>query len=157
MTGLTMLNNEMVHIDGLDIVGVGYPGVQGLDEIKNLPLSSRPRSPRILLFHTPTNLQIKSDVRSGGHFSTYWMPDTSFKFNKALNIDLQLSGHTHHGQIFPFNFLTGWLFNGYDYGLRRDGEFQLYTSAGTGSWGPPMRTAGRPEIALIQLSGKPVN
>ena len=152
-TRLNMLNNERVHIDGLDILGVGYPGIHHPEEIKNLPMDGSSAAPRILLFHTPTNLKIKTDVRSDGHFATYWMPDTSFTLNKALKIDLQLSGHTHHGQIFPFNFLTGWLFKGYDYGLNQIGGLQLYTSAGTGSWGPPMRTSGRPEIALITLTG----
>jgi uncharacterized protein len=152
-TRLQILNNERVHINDLDLVGVGYPGIRRLEEIKNLPVNNLPAVPRILLFHTPTNLQVNTDVQSDGHFKTYWMPDTSYTLNKALKIDLQLSGHTHHGQIFPFNFLTGWLFKGYDYGLNQDSGFQLYTSGGTGSWGPPMRTSGRPEIVLITLTG----
>jgi uncharacterized protein len=152
-SGLRILNNEWVAVDGIHLLGVGYPGVRRAEEIKNIPMDALPETPRLLLFHTPTNMQIRSGDGSDRHFATYWMPDTSYALNKEMKINLQLSGHTHGGQIFPFNFLTGWLFNGHDYGLTRDGDFQLYTSRGTGSWGPPMRTAGSPEIVLFTLSG----
>ncbi len=51
-------------------------------------------------------------------------------------------------------FITRLLYAGHDYGLSTDGGFQLYTTSGTGSWGPPMRTAGRGEIVRIQLVQK---
>jgi predicted MPP superfamily phosphohydrolase len=70
---------------------------------------------------------------------------------KESGIDLQLSGHTHKGQLFPFGFLTRAIFNGYDYGLHRDGGFHLYVSSGVGTWGPPMRTEGSSEIVTIEL------
>jgi hypothetical protein len=85
------------------------------------------------------------------HVANYWMPDTNFRTNTELDIDLQLSGHSHHGQLFPLNFLTGFLYKGYDYGLNNTGAFWLYTTSGTGSWGPPMRTSGRAEIPVIRL------
>jgi predicted MPP superfamily phosphohydrolase len=66
--------------------------------------------------------------------------------------DLQLSGHTHLGQIFPFRFLTGMVYpmqNGlYDLG---GGSF-LYASRGTGTWGPPIRVLSPPEIGIIELA-----
>ena len=70
---------------------------------------------------------------------------------KKVGIDLQLSGHTHHGQLFPFGFLTRLIYNGYDYGLHRNGSFQIYVSSGTGTWGPPMRSGSQSEIVLIKL------
>lgn len=70
---------------------------------------------------------------------------------KELGINLQLSGHTHKGQIFPFGYLTRRLYNGYDYGLHSDGDFSIYTTCGTGTWGPPMRTGNTPEIVAIRL------
>jgi predicted MPP superfamily phosphohydrolase len=65
--------------------------------------------------------------------------------------DLQLSGHAHRGQLFPFNLLTGLQFPLQDgfYALARGSA--LYTSRGTGTWGPPMRVGSPPEITLIQL------
>jgi predicted MPP superfamily phosphohydrolase len=140
----------------MDLIGVGYPGIHHREDIINLPVEDTTKNPRILLFHTPTNLQIRTGRDSDRHFATYWMPDTTFELNKEIKIDLQLSGHTHHGQIFPFSILTGWLFKGHDYGLSRDGDFQLYTSCGTGTWGPPIRTVGRPEIVLITLKENPI-
>jgi hypothetical protein len=150
-TRLRVLDNEMVEVDGLQIIGVSYPGISRIEDIRNLNPAEGEESLRILMFHTPTNLLKNSGSRAERHVSAYWRPDTSFALNKKLHVDLQLSGHTHHGQIFPFNFVTQWLFRGYDYGLRRDKDFQIYTTCGTGSWGPPMRSPIRPEIALIRL------
>ena len=66
--------------------------------------------------------------------------------------DLQLSGHAHRGQIFPFRFFTGMVYpmqNGlYDLG---GGSF-LYTSRGTGTWGPPIRVLSPPEVGIIELT-----
>jgi hypothetical protein len=66
-------------------------------------------------------------------------------------VALQLSGHSHKGQVFPFDHITRWIYNGYDYGLHRMGGFSLFTSSGVGTWGPPMRTAAPPEIVVITL------
>jgi predicted MPP superfamily phosphohydrolase len=68
--------------------------------------------------------------------------------NKVI---VQLSGHTHAGQIFPFGYLTNLIYKGYDYGLRRIGNFSIYTTSGVGTWGPPMRTGSSPEIVLIKM------
>ena len=148
---LQILDNELVDVDGLKIIGVSYPGIERIADIKNLNPGEGGETTRILMFHTPTHLLKNSGDRAKRHVGTYWKPDTSFALNKKLGVDLQLSGHTHHGQIFPFNFVSRWLFKGYDYGLKRDGDFQIYTSCGTGSWGPPMRSPVQPEIALIRL------
>jgi predicted MPP superfamily phosphohydrolase len=66
-------------------------------------------------------------------------------------LDLQLSGHVHKGQIFPFNFLT-WLSFPVKSGINRltDG-FILYVSRGTGTWGPPIRFLAPPEVTVIDI------
>ncbi|MDH6109055.1 putative MPP superfamily phosphohydrolase [Kitasatospora sp. MAP12-15] len=69
----------------------------------------------------------------------------------AAGIDLQISGHTHGGQIWPFNFLVR-LDQPVVHGLSRHGErTQLYTSRGTGFWGPPFRVFAPSEITLLTL------
>jgi predicted MPP superfamily phosphohydrolase len=69
----------------------------------------------------------------------------------AAGIDLQISGHTHGGQIWPFNFLVR-LDQPTVHGLSRHGErTQLYTSRGTGFWGPPFRVFASSEITLLTL------
>jgi predicted MPP superfamily phosphohydrolase len=68
----------------------------------------------------------------------------------ARGVDLQLSGHTHGGQIFPWGLFVR-LDQPYVAGLARHGETQIYVSRGTGVWGPPMRIAAPSEIAVIEL------
>ncbi len=66
-------------------------------------------------------------------------------------IDLQLSGHTHHGQIFPFNLITGAMYE-VSWGYLRKGKSHYYVSCGAGTWGPPVRLASRPEVIIIDLT-----
>jgi hypothetical protein len=67
------------------------------------------------------------------------------------HFDLQLSGHTHGGQIFPFGLLT-WAFYLMPQGLSTvDDTGWIYVSRGAGTWGPPMRILAQPEITLIEL------
>ncbi|MCI0508028.1 MAG: metallophosphoesterase [Gammaproteobacteria bacterium] len=71
--------------------------------------------------------------------------------------DLQLSGHIHGGQIFPFGLLT-WAFYRIPVGLSLAGDAGwIYVSRGTGTWGPPMRVLAPPEITLIDLKPERVN
>ncbi len=76
---------------------------------------------------------------------------------RATGVDLQLSGHTHGGQLWPFDYgvlldqpaVEGW---------SMQGETQLYITAGAGYWGPPMRVGARPEVTVIELHpGQPVD
>src|SRR6266576_248865 len=69
---------------------------------------------------------------------------------RAAGYDLQLSGHTHGGQYFPFNLLVR-LFQPFVAGLHRLEAMWLYVSRGTGYWGPPLRLGAPAEITLIQL------
>jgi predicted MPP superfamily phosphohydrolase len=70
---------------------------------------------------------------------------------RAAGYDLQLSGHTHGGQYFPFNLLVR-LFQPFVAGLHRLEAMWLYVSRGTGYWGPPLRLGAPAEITLIQLT-----
>lgn len=70
---------------------------------------------------------------------------------RAAGFDLQLSGHTHGGQFFPFNFLVR-LFQPFVAGLHQLEEMWLYVSRGTGYWGPPLRLGAPSEITLIELT-----
>jgi predicted MPP superfamily phosphohydrolase len=65
-------------------------------------------------------------------------------------VDLQLSGHTHGGQIWPFGYLV-MLQQPYIAGLHRHGGTFIYVSPGTGYWGPPMRLGTRAELTRITL------
>jgi predicted MPP superfamily phosphohydrolase len=69
----------------------------------------------------------------------------------AMGVDLQLSGHTHGGQIVPFNYLVK-LQQPYVAGLHDHGPTKLYVSSGTGYWGPPMRLGVAAEITRIELA-----
>ena len=147
-TDINLLNDELVNIDGLQIIGISHPLV---NEKKNFPEAVKQvynqDQPSILLYHLPNNIG-EADLSMN---DIYFAPDVSFSTAKELGIDLQLSGHTHNGQIFPFNFLTALIYDNFDNGLRSDGDFQVYTNTGTGVWGPTMRTSSRPEITLITL------
>ena len=61
-----------------------------------------------------------------------------------------LSGHTHNGQIFPFNLLVKLQFK-YIYGLYKDGTSNFYVSSGIGCWGPKMRIGSNNEIVQILI------
>ncbi len=77
-------------------------------------------------------------------------PKSAFAARDA-GYDLQLSGHTHGGQYFPFNLLVR-LFQPFVAGLHRLEAMWLYVSRGTGHWGPPLRLGAPAEITLIQLT-----
>ncbi|HEV2089213.1 MAG TPA: metallophosphoesterase [Cryptosporangiaceae bacterium] len=66
------------------------------------------------------------------------------------DVDLQLSGHTHGGQLWPFGYLVP-LDQPVVKGLDRAGDSQIYVTRGVGTWGPPVRVANPPEITLLEL------
>jgi len=123
--GVRALNDEAVDLGGLQVVGVSYRwGHSGFSPAKVLA--------GIILYHSPVGANALAE-------------------NADAGIDLQLSGHTHHGQLFPFGYITSYVFDGYDYGLYKIGKMSLYVTDGTGTWGPPMRTGTPPEIVRITL------
>ena len=78
-----------------------------------------------------------------------------FQFDKVeqAGVDLQLSGHTHHGQMWPLNYITRKIYE-QDWGFLKKGKSNFYISCGVGTWGPPIRTAGFSEIVVIDLNFK---
>jgi predicted MPP superfamily phosphohydrolase len=68
-------------------------------------------------------------------------------------VDLQLSGHTHAGQLFPIRYITSRIFED-DWGLLRKGNFQIIVSSGYGTWGPPIRLGNTPEVVDIMIKFK---
>lgn len=77
---------------------------------------------------------------------------TGVEENASEGVDLQLSGHTHAGQIFPAGYLIE-LFGGLTYGLYREGDCQVIVSSGAAGWGFPVRTQGRCEYVVVHLRG----
>ncbi len=73
--------------------------------------------------------------------------------SKENGIDLQLSGHTHHGQMFPFDLITKSIYE-VSWGFMKDGNTNYYITSGIGTWGPPVRIGNRPEIVNIRLRFK---
>jgi len=128
--GIRVLSNERVTVDGLHIVGVPYSGSSYLalrSFLESLKLSSA--EPSILLNHVPSRLPVVEQT----------------------GVSLQLSGHTHKGQIFPFTWFVRRAFGRFSYGLQRFGSLQIYTSSGAGTWGPPMRVGTYSEIVLLKF------
>ena len=68
-------------------------------------------------------------------------------------VDLQVSGHTHHGQLWPFNYITERVYE-LSWGYLRKNNTHFYVSSGVGTWGPPMRLGNRPEIVVLTLTFK---
>jgi predicted MPP superfamily phosphohydrolase len=127
--GMRVLYNEKVELDGLQIIGVDYRDTRRDEAFRSIlkKIGIDRQKPSILLKHTPFHLLAARDH----------------------GITLQLSGHTHHGQVFLFRFITSRVYQGYDYGLKRFGDLLVYTSSGAGTWGPPMRVDTNPEIVVI--------
>jgi predicted MPP superfamily phosphohydrolase len=69
---------------------------------------------------------------------------------ETSGVDFQLSGHTHHGQLWPFNFITKKVYE-LSRGYKTKGRTQYYVSCGVGTWGPPVRTGNKPEIINIEM------
>lgn len=86
-------------------------------------------------------------------FPVILMDHQPFKLGEAEQngIDLQISGHTHNGQIWPFNFIVEKIYE-LAWGYRIKGNTHYYVSCGVGGWGPPIRTGSRPEIINIKLN-----
>jgi predicted MPP superfamily phosphohydrolase len=66
-------------------------------------------------------------------------------------VDLQLSGHTHHGQVFPANFVTQYQY-GLSYGYLKKARTHVIVTSGVQLWGPPIRTVGASEIVVVDIS-----
>jgi len=134
--GVRVLRNEHVRIggeDGFDLAGIDDASSHGLAEGHGADLEKaldgRDASRAcVLLAHQPRGIDLAD----------------------ALGVDLQLSGHTHGGQLVPWNFLVR-LQQPFVAGLHKLARAQIYVSRGTGYWGPPMRVGAPAEITEIEL------
>ncbi len=129
-SGFKLLRLETAEVtEAITLAGVDDPAVHasGTDEARMLAAIPAGRFV-VLLKHQPT---IDSQSR----------------------FDLQLSGHTHNGQIFPFGLLVKAVYPLISGRYALPGDSQLYVSRGTGTWGPPIRILSPPEITLIELTG----
>jgi predicted MPP superfamily phosphohydrolase len=130
--GFKMLRGEVASVAGIvDLVGIDDPGHRRSDR-KGESLSLRDSNHyTILLKHQPV---VARDALGA--------------------FDLQLSGHTHGGQIFPFSLLTRSAFPFHAGSYRLSGGALLHVSRGAGTWGPPVRFLSPPEITVIDLMPK---
>lgn len=129
--GVRVLNNERIELDGLQIIGVTYrDATHGEHFRKTLRQTGLDRQrTSILLTHAPDRVHISAEE----------------------GISLQLSGHTHRGQFWPWTLAAARMYGLYVYGLQQFGAMQIYTSCGAGTWGPPLRVGSRPEVVAIRF------
>jgi predicted MPP superfamily phosphohydrolase len=137
--GIRILKDEIVTVQGgIQIIGridrdsYRFYGKERLP-LDELIKKADPSKPIILLDHQP------------------------FKLNETekYGIDLQLSGHTHNGQMFPVNYIIRLIYE-VSYGYKKKGNSQIIVSSGFGVWGPRLRSGSRSEVLLINItfSGK---
>lgn len=136
--GMNVLMNEheVIRRDGATLVMAGvtdfnaghFDAAEHSDAVAALRGAPEEASLKIVLAHQP-----RSAVAAAG-----------------AGFDLQLSGHTHGGQFWPWKYLVP-LQQPFVAGLHRQGDMQVYVSRGTGYWGPPMRIGARSEITRIRL------
>ncbi|MCK5098820.1 MAG: metallophosphoesterase, partial [Desulfobacteraceae bacterium] len=147
---IVLLDNKAVVIDGLQILGISYPEFKNTSsfDFKDPKVFTK-NLPTILLYHTPTSIKANGENLAEVRSSDYLAPDTTFSFAISQGISLQLSGHTHAGQFFPFTWVADKVFKGLHYGLHKIDDFYINISSGTGSWGPPLRSGYLSEIVVI--------
>lgn len=138
--GVTVLRNRHVRIGepgaSFDLVGVddwgaqrsGYPRERSYD-LAAATAGRDPSRASVLLAHQPAGWR-EHALKAG--------------------MGLQLSGHTHGGQFFPFNLVVSAIWE-HDAGLFREADSHIYVSRGTGFWGPPLRVAAPSEIVKVTL------
>lgn len=133
--GIRVLKDEMITLDGgIQIIGridkdaTRFSGKvrKPLEELIKLADTTKPV---ILMDHQPFHL------------------DETVKYG----IDLQLSGHTHNGQMWPLNYITGLIYD-VSYGYVRRGNTNIIVSSGYGLWGPRVRSGSRSEVLLINIT-----
>jgi predicted MPP superfamily phosphohydrolase len=130
-SNIEILDDSMKEIEGLQIMGAScyYEGRLDVAKIISKFSDYDRTKPSILMYHEPKDIQA---FRSAG-------------------INVQLSGHTHGGQMFPFNLVAHLLYRGFASGLYRLKNFNLLVTSGAGTWGPPLRLGSRSEIVLLEL------
>jgi len=127
-----ILNNNLVNLQGLQLIGFDYASTTTKADYQKIAqsINFNPELPSLVIRHTPTYLDVLQNLKMG---------------------DLQLYGHTHRGQMWPYHYLTHWVYRGFDYGFKRLNQSLIYTSGGVGTWGPPLKVGSSPEIVLIKF------
>ncbi len=122
-----LIDRAMKHRADIQIIGIDdqEDPLQVEKQLKQIELD--PEAFKVLLYHRPRGLEAACDHQ----------------------IELTLSGHTHNGQIFPFNLAVGQVFDRIK-GMYQLGEARQYVSQGTGTWGPAMRIGTTSEITLFE-------
>lgn len=132
--GVKVLRDTFVTVaNSIQIIGREDISINRFTEYKRKELNelvslTRNDLPTIVLDHQP--LKLENAVREG--------------------IDLQLSGHTHHGQFFPLNFITSKIYE-LSWGYKRKSNSQFYVTSGVGTWGPPIRTGSDSELIVLNI------
>ncbi len=127
-TKVRFLRNEVVEFNGIKIIGIDDSDYGGHLEKQFKKINLNDSDFNLLMYHRPVGVKAASEA----------------------GIDLMLTGHTHNGQIFPFNYVVGMFFN-YMKGFFEVNGMGLYVCPGTGTWGPRMRLGSRSQIVLIKL------
>jgi predicted MPP superfamily phosphohydrolase len=129
--GVRVLHNEKVEADQLQIVGVPYNHASQDEHFRSVlrQIGVDRKRASILLTHAPDRPHIAENE----------------------GISLQVSGHTHVGQFFPWTWMARRMYRQFVYGLSRIGKMLIYTSSGAGTWGPPLRLGSSPEIVFFQF------
>lgn len=130
-TKVQFLRNEFIDFEGIQIIGIDDSERKNQVAARLAELELNPEKFTVLMYHRPVGF---NDAAEAG-------------------IDLMLSGHTHNGQIFPFNFFIRRIFP-YTKGLFEKADCLLYVSPGTGTWGPDMRLGSKNQITLFKLRKK---
>ncbi len=128
--GITVLQDSTVIVNGaFYLVGRNDNHIAARKAIGELIRSTADSLPVIVMDHRPTDILAVSDAGA----------------------DILVCGHTHHGQLFPFNFITDRIYE-LSWGYRRIGNTHVFVTSGVQVWGPPVRTAGDSEIMLIDVT-----
>jgi predicted MPP superfamily phosphohydrolase len=133
--GIRVLRDETTNVNGsIVLVGREDRSISQFSGKKRKPLAELmagvdKQYPIILMDHQPFGLH--EAVEQG--------------------VDLQLSGHTHHGQLWPFNAITSAIYE-LSWGYRKTGQTHFYVSSGVCTWGPPVRLGNTPEIIHLKLT-----
>jgi hypothetical protein len=133
--GIRVLRDEVVTVNGnITLVGREDRSISQFAGKKRKPLSELTvnvdkRFPIIIMDHQPIGLNEAVDA----------------------GVDLQLSGHTHHGQLWPFGWITEAIYE-VSWGYKKINQTHFYVSSGVGTWGPPVRLGNTPEIINLRIT-----
>lgn len=128
--GIRILRDEVVRVGGaFTLAGRNDRRFRARKSAAELLAGTPDDLPVILLDHRPADLENASRTVA----------------------DIQLSGHTHHGQLFPVNFVTKHRYE-LSWGYKKKGQLHVFVTSGVRLWGPPVRTAGRSEILFLRVA-----